>query len=228
MTGVDANHSDAWFEEIYQETAPVLMRCARAFVRVQPALKDEIDDLIQETYIRMYNKRAELQNHEAIIKWLVVTLRNLTSNRLRVQKTRNKHIAWEIDQDNIFDNVFADARQQVEAALDNDDLELLHRIAGHIGDDKLELLQQYYLDKVPLKELAEREGISPEAMKMRISRLRKKCTEVLFILLLLETLLLRGYIHKEDEGYDRQWTAEVLLRAGGAHDNAEGNEQRHQ
>lgn len=212
-----------WFDEIYRETAPVLQRCARAFVRVHPALRDEIDDFIQETYIRMYNKYEDLQNHEAVNRWLVVTLKNLVSNRYRVQQTRDKHIGWEIDRDSAFDNVFADAREKVEEAIDNEDLELLHRIAMHIGEDKLELLQLYYLDKVPLKELAEREGISPEAMKMRISRLRKKCTEVLLIILLLEALLMRGYIHIEDEGYDREWVAEVLFRAGSPDDNTERN-----
>lgn len=219
---------EMWFEEIYRETAPAVRRCARAFTRMHPALQDEMDDLVQETYIRMYKKYEELQNHEAVIKWLIVTLRNLFSNRVRVQQTKNRYVVWEIDRSKVFDNTFADVCAQVDAAIENEDMELLRKISNHIGEEKLELLQQYYLDKIPLKELADREGISPEAMKMRISRLRKKCSEILMIILLLEALLFRGYIHIRDEGYNSERTVEILLRAGSANDIAARNEQGQQ
>lgn len=55
----------------------------------------------------------------------------------------------------------------------------MNKIAERLGADKLELISEYYLDKIPLSELAKRENISPDAMKMRIFRLRKKCIEVL-------------------------------------------------
>lgn len=60
-----------------------------------------------------------------------------------------------------------------------EDQEPLNKIAERLGADKLELISEYYLDKIPLSELAKRENISPDAMKMRIFRLRKKCIEVL-------------------------------------------------
>lgn len=55
----------------------------------------------------------------------------------------------------------------------------MNKIAERLGADKLELISEYYLDKVPLSELAKQKNISPDAMKMRIFRLRKKCIEVL-------------------------------------------------
>lgn len=171
-----------------------------------------MDDLIQETYMRMFQEREELYEREEIIKWLVVTLRNLVSNRLRVRQTHRKHHVLNIDNDLIFENTSADPYSAVDQAIENDDQERLNRIADRIGQDKLELLSEYYLDKVPLSVLAERENISSDAMKMRISRLRKKCIEVFIIIFLFDALLLRGFLHIGGEGHGNRCSEEVLFR----------------
>lgn len=203
-----------WFNSVYLETYPTVRRCAYAFLRLYPDLKDEADDLIQETYIRMFNNKDKLYANNEVAKWLVVTLRNLVFNRVRVRKTRIKHLQWEIDRDQVFENTYADPASSVDEAFLEDKQEQLQKIGDHIGCEKLELLQEYYLDKVSLKDLAEREGISQEAMKMRISRLRKKCIEVLTIFILINTLLFRGFIHKGGERHENQYAREVFLRAG--------------
>lgn len=97
--------------------------------------------------MRMFQEREELYEREEIIKWLVVTLRNLVSNRLRVRQTHRKHHVLNIDNDLIFENTSADPYSAVDQAIENEDQERLNRIADRIGQDKLELLSEYYLDK---------------------------------------------------------------------------------
>ena len=214
-----------WFDKIYIDTLPDVRRCAYSFLKLYPDLKAEAEDLIQETYIRLFQDREELYGRDEIVKWLVVTLRNLISNRLRVRKTHYKYQVWNTDSESILENTFADPYTVVDQVFANEDQEKLEKIADHIGRDKLELLSEYYLDKTPLNELAERENISPEAMKMRISRLRKKCIEIFIIILLLETLLLRGFLHIGGEGHGNQCSEEVFFRTRGAYFVDGRNEQ---
>lgn len=204
--------SQQWFDKIYIETLPDVRRCAYSFLKLYPDLKNEAEDLIQETYMLMFKEREELYERDEIVKWLVVTLRNLISNRLRVRQTHFKHHVHDTDSNEILDHSIADPYAVVDQAFDSEDQEKLDKIADHIGQDKLELLYDYYLDKVPLSVLAERENISPDAMKMRISRLRKKCIEIFILILLLDALLLRGSLHIGGEGHGNQCSEEVLFR----------------
>lgn len=217
--------SREWFDRVYTETLPDVRRIAYAILRFYPDLKGEADDLIQETYLRMYRAREQLYDRQEIIKWLVVTLKNLTSNRLRVRKTYIKHNIVNADKETLLEFCSSNQYENVDHAFIDEDQERLNKIAEQLGADKLELLSEYYLDKVPLSELAERENISTNAMKMRISRLRKKCVEILVAVLLLNMLLLKGYIYIRGEGHGNQYQQAILFRAGCA-ETADGrNEQ---
>lgn len=212
-----------WFDDVYTETYPTIRRCAFAFLKLYPDLKGEAEDLIQETYIRMFKMKDKLFMNDEVIKWLVVTLRNLVSNRVRVRGTANKYSRWDIDRDQVFENTYADPASSVDEIFMNEEESALRKIADHIGEDKLELLQEYYIDKVSLQELARREGISTDAMKMRISRLRKKCIEVLLILIMLNALLSHDSLHIGGGGNGDQSAAEILLRKGSTQSNLEGD-----
>ena len=219
--------SQQWFDKIYIETLPDVRRCAYSFLKSYPDLKAEVDDLIQETYMRMFQDREKLYERDEIVKWLVVTLRNLVSNRLRVRQTHIKHHIWNTDNNEILDYSIADPYAVVDQAFISEDQEKLDKIADHIGQDKVELLFEYYLDKVPLTVLAERENTTPDAMKMRISRLRKKCIEIFILILLLDALLLRGSLHIGGEGHGNQCSEEVLFRTRWAYFVDGRDEQGH-
>ena len=137
--------SQQWFDRIYVETLPDVRRCAYSFLKLYPDLKGEAEDLIQETYMLMYREREDLYERDEIIKWLVVTLRNLVSNRLRVRKTHFKHHIHGTDNNEILDYSIADPYAAVDQAFISEDQEKLDKIADHIGQDKVELLFEYYL-----------------------------------------------------------------------------------
>ena len=217
--------SQQWFDRVYTETLPVVRRCAYAFLKSYPDLSAEADDLIQETYIRMFQAQEQLHSRPEIIKWLIATLRNLVSIRLRVRKTRVKHHIMNTDNDTILEFYASNQYGDVDSAFVNEDQERLNKIAARLGADKLELLSEYYLDKVPLSVLAERENISTDAMKMRISRLHKKCMEILVVILLFHTLLSRGFLHIGGEGHGNQYQEEVLFRTRCA-DSTDGRDEQ--
>ena len=168
-----------WFNRVYTETLPDVRRTAYAILKTYPDLKAEADDLMQETYLRMYRARERLYDRPKIIGWLIVTLKNLTSNRLRVRKTYMKYNVVNADRETLLEFRSSNQHINVDHTFIKEDQEPLNKIAERLGADKLELISEYYLDKIPLSELAKRENISPDAMKMRIFRLRKKCIEVL-------------------------------------------------
>ena len=58
--------SQQWFDRVYTETLPVVRRCAYAFLKSYPDLSAEADDLIQETYIRMFQAQEQLHSRGSV------------------------------------------------------------------------------------------------------------------------------------------------------------------
>ncbi|MDO5388264.1 MAG: hypothetical protein Q4F63_03435, partial [Clostridia bacterium] len=55
--------------------------------------------------------------------------------------------------------------------------EYLTEILSSLSDDKKDLYKWYYVDNIPMKEIAEREGIEYTALRMKYVRLRKEIKE---------------------------------------------------
>lgn len=156
----------AAFRRIYTATfglvAHVAMRTGLA--------REEADEVIQETFLRLHERHAEIRDAAALKGWLAVTARNLALDRLRKktrQKTRAAGAGLEVQAVTaLWDS--GGALRELEVALVRD---LLDEIATEPGGETLRL---FYAEGLAAKTIAARNGEAVSTVTTRLSRLRAK------------------------------------------------------
>ena len=175
----------AWFEQAYAEYADFLYRIGRRLLAGRS--EDVLYDAIQDVFLTMWNKRAELTAHPNLGGWLVTALKF----RLRTDSRRAaRHSALSLnDEDNPLPVEDARSPSPEESAVLASHVEQLRAL---LGEEQTQLFLDYVLGGYSAKELADRLGVSPECVWVRISRLRKKIAQHPEIFYLV-TVLLSGF-----------------------------------
>lgn len=160
-----------WFERIYDEHYDVLYSIAKRALWARRITHVSVDDVIQDTFLDLYKARKKAINHANIGGWLVVTL--LNNIRAAFRRTAKMPISLEAVKER---SPGFEAKDTVlwDDPMWPDTEEMIQKIRMEIGDAGVELLNRHYVDGVPLTELAQAEGISGDAMKMKLYRLRKR------------------------------------------------------
>lgn len=177
-------HVDPWFEKVYNENYAVVYRYAKLLVRVHDGiLAEETNDLVQETFFILYNKREKLYTHVNITGWLIVALRYHYANRRRKWVRHNRNRVHMQNLENA-----PDPRSVEEHAFPTDP-KILELFRSILGDKKYNDLANHYLHKIPIRELALAQGKNPNALRVQMYRsriaLRKYMSEHKDILLLI-------------------------------------------
>lgn len=168
-----------WFDRIMDDTKKMVAQAAIHELRKHPLLQDDLDDLIQDTYMELYNKYGKLHDHDNIPGWLVETLKRKTKDRAKRLYKEINRIAVQIDSSEAFTSTYSDYKdipedsyiqQEKSAALRN-------AISKDIGEEAYSLLEAHYVHKIPLGTLAKDKGLSTDALKMRFYRWKKRLRE---------------------------------------------------
>ena len=162
---------DAWLEELYERDYALLYRVGRVFLGSNTAQETLIEDQIQETFVRAWQKRASLQNHPNPDGWLVECFRNCLMNACKKQSREWKHHSFSVDagdapavadQTNLSPDEYARSKGQIA---------LLRRLLGYENAD---IFLRYCVYGEKAGKIAAELNISDQAFRMRISRLKKK------------------------------------------------------
>ena len=166
----------AWFEQAYAEYADFLYRIGRRLLAGRS--EDVLYDAIQDVFLTMWNKRAELTAHPNPGGWLVTALKF----RLRTDSRRAaRHSALSLDdEDNPLPVEDTRSPSPEESAVLASHVEQLRAL---LGEEQTQLFLDYALHRY---------GVSPECVWVRISRLRKKIAQHPEIFYLV-TVLLSGF-----------------------------------
>lgn len=78
------SHVEGWFESVYAEQYPKMIRLAYYILQD----KELAEDTVQSAFITLLIKEESLRSHSDISKWLKTTLRNLANNELSKAKYR--------------------------------------------------------------------------------------------------------------------------------------------
>lgn len=165
-----------WFERILNETKKIVVQAGKHSIKRYPILHDSLDDLIQDTYLELYKNYDKLYKHENITGWLVETMYRKSKDRAkRLYKEANR-TASQIDPSEVLENMHSDLVDTPEHTYiqrENAD-ELRKTLSKDIGSEAYQLLEAYYVDGESLDSLADHEGITPAALKMRFYRWKRR------------------------------------------------------
>jgi DNA-directed RNA polymerase specialized sigma24 family protein len=168
---------DLWVEKVCEENYEDLYIAGlRYLLRTNPKDIIFLPDDIQEVYLLLCRKKEKLIKHPNITGWLVRTMMKVMSDREGKARKERARIAFSMDDEAMLRktiSMFAAESDPLEIVLKKSADEM-PEIEKEIGRENLQLLQAYYEDKQTSEELAGQMQMDGAALRMRISRLKKK------------------------------------------------------
>lgn len=174
-----------WFERIYHEHADFLFRLGKHF---SCADDGALYDLMQDTFLDAWNKRAALMAHPNIGGWLTLSLKNRALAYQHKQRRRGLRSMYSLDEEETPPPA-DEGMTPEQAALLKDHLAELEEL---LGKENAMLFLAYALEGYTAKEIGGRWGLSEDCVWMRISRMKKKLAahrELFYAMLLLSISL---------------------------------------
>lgn len=154
---------EAWLADLFQRDYALLYRIGWVFCGRESLIEDQI----QEAFLRAWQKRAAVRRHPNPDGWLVECFRNCLRNACR-REGRRMSLSLEAAEPVIPDSVrlspddYARSREQID---------LLHSL---LGDRDAELFLRFCVYGETAAVLAPDYGLSEAALRMRVSRIKKK------------------------------------------------------
>lgn len=178
-----ALHGDrAGHRALYDRHRPAVARIARGFARLDA---DDVDDVVQDTFVRAFQNLAKLQQPARFGPWLLTIARNRALSRLARWRASDQ-LAEDLSRE-------ADALIEPDRGPDPDagaELELVRRLIAELPDGaEKETVHLFYVEGGhSAREIAARLGVGKSAITMRLERFRAKVKRRL----LAEVARLRG------------------------------------
>lgn len=138
----------------------------RWFARRAP--DDAVDDLVQETFLRIHRSLPELRDADRVAPWVFRVCRSVLVDRARRQRPEDPMIVEQVDPDSV---VEPDATAVVAG--------WLPAFVETLPDGYREAVRLSELEGVSQREVAERLGLSASGARSRVQRGRKLLRQAL-------------------------------------------------
>lgn len=156
-------------EQFKIEVVPLrgkLMGCARRLLD-DP---EEVEDVVQEVFLKLWHIRDELDRYDSVEALAVQMTKHLCLNRLRTYRNKPEKLP---------DSVALAAEGDPHSALEQKEsvrrvMHIMERLPGL----QQTLLRMKHIDGFEVKEMAELTGSTPEAVRVNLSRARKKVRDL--------------------------------------------------
>ena len=162
-----ARGEESAYAELYQRTRPLVTRLTAGFATLDA---DEVEDVIQETYVRAFKALPRLKEAGAFEAWLL----SIARNRARTRLERKSHLRRLEDE-------APDAEPEAvpplpEALQVERDIAVVRQLIAELpeGEEK-KTVQLFYLEgELSAREIAEKLGVGKSAVTMRLERFRAR------------------------------------------------------
>lgn len=174
-----AEGDEAAYRALYRGYRRGVVRLCAAFAALD---SDEVEDVVQETFVRAFRRVGQLKEAKAFEPWLYAIARNRALTALERKGTASKAKA-ELGNDEAPVTQLIPAALELEAAV-----EVVREVIAALpdGPEKHTAHLFYVEGELNAREIAEREGVGKSAITMRLERFRSRVKRVL-LRRLLET-----------------------------------------
>lgn len=159
----------AAFRALYDRHRPGVHRVARGFAALDA---DDLDDVVQETFVRAFRSLARLKDPARFGPWVLTIARNRALSRL-ARRRAGEQLAGDLARE-------AEALAEDAAAMPDPDpeaeLAVVRRVITELPDGaEKETVRLFYLEgTLSAREIAGRLGVGKSAITMRLERFRAK------------------------------------------------------
>jgi len=147
------------FDEIYQEYSPQIYRLCMAYVNDH----DWAKDLVQETFIAVWNNLGKFRKESAIATWIYRIATNVCLRQIGNQKRDQKRIS-ELPR---FES------SSINEEKENTQLMFLRKCISELKEIE-RLIISMVLEEISYDEIAEVIGISEGNLRVKIHRIKEK------------------------------------------------------
>jgi RNA polymerase sigma-70 factor, ECF subfamily len=134
--------------------------------------EDEAKDVVQETMIKVWNKRDEMHTYENMEAWCIRVARNLSLDKLR-----SKHIN-SVDIDNAYD-LQSNSQSPYATTEQSDIMNSIHQFINNLPDLQKQVIQLRDVDGFSYQEISEILKQNLNTVKVNLFRARKYVREQL-------------------------------------------------
>ncbi len=127
----------------------------------------EAEDVVQDTMLRVWNKRDEWHQYESIEAYCLVVARNLAIDRSRRMDTQTVELTSEMEEE-------AEASTPYDRLAEKEKLNIIHRLINELPEKQRTIMQLRDIEGKSYKEIAEVLHLTEEQVKVNLFRARQK------------------------------------------------------
>lgn len=131
---------------------------------------EEAEDVIQEVFLKLWYMRNELGHYHNIMALSVQITKHLCLNRIKVCERKQEALS-----DTFFVSDLPTPYMQLEQ---KDSVEQVMRIIDRLPGLQQTILRMKHVDGLEVEDIAQLTGSTPEAIRMNLSRARKRVKEL--------------------------------------------------
>ncbi len=129
----------------------------------------DAEDIVQETFLKLWNIRDKLDEYESVEALAVMMTRNLTLDKLRTRKpTEDETNLWKYD---------SGVKNPAEIVEEQDAVACIRRLIKNLPSLQQAIIRMKDIEGYEITEIAEITGSQLEAVRVNLSRARKKIRE---------------------------------------------------
>lgn len=154
------------FEALYRSTRPLVARLLAGFATLDA---DEVEDVIQDTYVRAFRALPRLKDPSAFEAWLLSIARNRARSRLERQ-VQVRRLEESVEPLPEYVPLVPEALQLER------DMAAVRELIEELpeGEEKRTVWLFYVEGELSAREIAERLGVGKSAVTMRLERFRAR------------------------------------------------------
>ena len=155
------------FETFFRKTYATMVDYCKSRGQSQ----EDAEEIVTDAYSRMWNAWERCGDRDTVgrKKWLYKTIDNVIRERNR------KHTLYTRDLDEYIDMLGNGVRNDVEAAFENIKYDIyIKRVREILTKSEYEVFKQIVIEQRTYKEAADELGISEDAVRARMMRMREK------------------------------------------------------
>ena len=136
----------------------------------------EAEDILQETMIKVWNRREQWDNIESIEAFCLTICRNISLDKMRKMENQNQSLS-EGEHDAPDQSYSSNPEEQ---AMQQDRMQLIRQLINQLPEKQRSVMQLRDFEGKSYKEIAKVMGISEEQVKVNIFRARQTIRQKYF------------------------------------------------
>ncbi len=136
----------------------------------------EAEDIVQETMIKVWNRREQWDNIESIEAFCLIICRNISLDKMRKMENQNQSLS-EGEHDAPDQSYSSNPEEQ---AMQQDRMQLIRQLINQLPEKQRSVMQLRDFEGKSYKEIAKVMGISEEQVKVNIFRARQTIRQKYF------------------------------------------------